>query len=511
MRKLILVLVLLLLINGNVFATDVTVEIPEYDVRVNGELIDTEHSEYPILKYKNITYFPMTSDYISGLGLGLKFSANSGLEIKRLSNSGQFSQKFLGSKNVLNSQHSASIIDFAINVNGRKINNREENYPVLLYKNITYFPMTWQFAVEEFNWKTKWSNETGFEILTSQPVSEVEEKNVSVNSNVMIELGGTYNNVSYRGYKIDLSDPKIQVKTALAKNQVGAVDTLANIATANNALLAINGSYFSAYLKDDSPKDPYGILIIDGEVVHTGNDRATIGFSKGQVDIDRVDSTIYGWNGYPKSNYAWYGYYINHTVYEKYPSITVFTEDRGNETFTDVGTNYVVENGVITSIVQNKSVAIPEGGFVANLNGSLGSDDHPVYDRFQIGYSFDYDVTFKSDNKVWSDVDYATSAGPALILDGKKDIDFEGEHFSEEKIRTQSASRSAIGYTKDQQLIFVTTIATIDELADLMLSLGCYEAMNLDGGASSGLWYNGNYIKEPGRDISNIIYIEYEH
>ena len=36
-----------------------------------------------------------------------------------------------------------------------------------------------------------------------------------------------------------------------------------------------------------------------------------------------------------------------------------------------------------------------------------------------------------------------------------------------------------------------------------MKALGCRDAMNLDGGASSGLFFRGAYLTRPGRDISN--------
>jgi exopolysaccharide biosynthesis protein len=40
-----------------------------------------------------------------------------------------------------------------------------------------------------------------------------------------------------------------------------------------------------------------------------------------------------------------------------------------------------------------------------------------------------------------------------------------------------------------------------------MKQAGAYQAMNLDGGASSGLYFNGKYIRTPGREISNAILV----
>lgn len=54
-------------------------------------------------------------------------------------------------------------------------------------------------------------------------------------------------------------------------------------------------------------------------------------------------------------------------------------------------------------------------------------------------------------------------------------------------------ARSAISVTKDNKLLLLTVNqATIKDLAEIMKDLGAKEAMNLDGGASSRLYYRGN-------------------
>jgi Flp pilus assembly protein TadD len=51
--------------------------------------------------------------------------------------------------------------------------------------------------------------------------------------------------------------------------------------------------------------------------------------------------------------------------------------------------------------------------------------------------------------------------------------------------------------------------ATIRQLAEVAKSLGLMSAMNLDGGASSGLYYNGSYLTAPGRNLSNCLAVIY--
>lgn len=100
-------------------------------------------------------------------------------------------------------------------------------------------------------------------------------------------------------------------------------------------------------------------------------------------------------------------------------------------------------------------------------------------------------------------------AGPRLLVDGKVSLNVKQEGFKDPKILTGGGARSALGITKDHKLILLTTGgATIPQLAEIMRQAGAYQAMNLDGGASSGLYYNGKYLTTPGRKISNALVIK---
>ena len=55
----------------------------------------------------------------------------------------------------------ASIVEGKVTVNGKEIDNASEEYPLLLFRNITYFPLTWHFAVEEFGWDYNYTAENG--------------------------------------------------------------------------------------------------------------------------------------------------------------------------------------------------------------------------------------------------------------------------------------------------------------------------------------------------------------
>ena len=97
----------------------------------------------------------------------------------------------------------------------------------------------------------------------------------------------------------------------------------------------------------------------------------------------------------------------------------------------------------------------------------------------------------------------AFQVGPRLVTNGAISVDPVAEGFTSYKILSSPGARSAIGILPNRQLVFVTTAgATVQQLASVMKQLGAVDAMNSDGGASSGLYVNGSYITTPGRDIA---------
>lgn len=100
-------------------------------------------------------------------------------------------------------------------------------------------------------------------------------------------------------------------------------------------------------------------------------------------------------------------------------------------------------------------------------------------------------------------VQEAIQIGPRLVTNGAVSLDPISEGFTSHKILSSPGARSAVGVLKNRQLIFVTTSgATVEQLASIMKQLGSVDAMNLDGGASSGLYANGRYLTTPGRNIA---------
>ena len=139
--------------------TSVTVMIPDYKCIINYSDVYYQDSQYPLISYKDITYFPMTYDYCKALELSSVWVDNEGLFIA-------YNQFFsyddlpIYDTRANNKYNTAVIPGYPIYINGKRIDNSTQQYPLLNFRDVTYFPMTWDYAHEEFNWSTDWSDGT---------------------------------------------------------------------------------------------------------------------------------------------------------------------------------------------------------------------------------------------------------------------------------------------------------------------------------------------------------------
>jgi hypothetical protein len=131
-------------------------------------------------------------------------------------------------------------------------------------------------------------------------------------------------------------------------------------------------------------------------------------------------------------------------------------------------------------------------------------------------------ATFPQGAVAWKPKE-AIGAGPLLIKNGKYQNLWENELFDEASGvgPTYNHPRSAIAYHPNGYLIFFvcegrnktanTPGLTLKEVADLLLDLGCSEAINLDGGGSSCMLMNGKETIIPSdgkqRSLPNIVAI----
>ncbi|WP_157276644.1 YHYH domain-containing protein [Paenibacillus sp. Soil766] len=138
--------------------------LPTYKIKVNGTDINNLYAEYPVLSYKDITYFPMTWAYTQALGLDTNWSNEAGFSIRKSDNKVAALSQKTASYNSPLSEYIIDLPTFNIFINDTWLDNYKEDYPVIIYKDITYFPMTWKFAVEELGLTVNYDSTNGFSI-----------------------------------------------------------------------------------------------------------------------------------------------------------------------------------------------------------------------------------------------------------------------------------------------------------------------------------------------------------
>ena len=292
------------------------------------------------------------------------------------------------------------------------------------------------------------------------------------------------------------------VKPSFGSYFINALNNVKEITHIEDAIVGINASYF----KPDSGV-PLGASMIDKKII-TGPLYKRVAFGitpdkkyqmqkidiKGEINVGKKKLPLFN---------------INQPVFSN-NRFTVFTDQWGTCTpKTSIYYSHIaVKDGMIKNI-KNSSIFIPKGGFV--IVGPNKFFPKYIDKKDKITYS----VKLMPDK--WNDMQYALGGGPFLVKNGRKFID--KQNFTPSFL-WKKLPRTAIGYTKAGTLVIVTIDgykkgisegATMSELSQIMWDLGCYNAMNLDGGTSTQMVIKGklvNYSKiKDGYKVTNALVI----
>lgn len=96
----------------------------------------------------------------------------------------------------------------------------------------------------------------------------------------------------------------------------------------------------------------------------------------------------------------------------------------------------------------------------------------------------------------------AINSRPRLVENGNNVLN-DGD--LDDKQRTVKSNRGGLGMNGNTMYAVVARSATVPDLAEIMRSLGAKYAMNIDGGGSSAIYFNGSYKAGPGRSLPNAV------
>lgn len=248
--------IVILLFPINISASNnVKVQIAPFYTEINGMSVDNRYVEFPLITYKGITYIPMTYILCEHLGLEATYDANHGLYISRGYLFGVSDEKlaFGGpASNNYPTLYDAYIVDYPVYLNGINIDNQNQEYPILNFRNITYFPMTWRFAYEELDFDIEWSDEEYSLKLRKNGVSGNPYPYADDGSNIMFQDKISVYDEDAEGFHLLYSYWE-RYKLNLASQQISrldAADTEEKVTIPYNPG-ALNGKTIDATIKED--------------------------------------------------------------------------------------------------------------------------------------------------------------------------------------------------------------------------------------------------------------------
>ncbi|MCX7992834.1 MAG: phosphodiester glycosidase family protein [Fimbriimonadales bacterium] len=108
----------------------------------------------------------------------------------------------------------------------------------------------------------------------------------------------------------------------------------------------------------------------------------------------------------------------------------------------------------------------------------------------------------------WSDYRLVLGAGPRLLLNGQVTLYPPGEGFRDQRVYAKG-KRVAVGVTKENKLLMavVEQPVSLRRLAWIMRGLGATDAIALDGGGSSCLYYRRQVKVLPKRKLTNLLVV----
>lgn len=106
----------------------------------------------------------------------------------------------------------------------------------------------------------------------------------------------------------------------------------------------------------------------------------------------------------------------------------------------------------------------------------------------------------------WSEYDTVLGGGPRLLTAGRITLAPRAEGFRDRGLYTRRP-RTAVGVTRSGKLLWVSVRRPIylRRLARIMQALGARDAVAMDGGSSTAMFYRGRFVSRPGRALTNVL------
>ncbi len=294
---------------------------------------------------------------------------------------------------------------------------------------------------------------------------------------------------------VDLGNPYIDIETVKARDKLQGLETTSSMALRSDSIGhyvvgAVNGDFF------DNTGTPINAQISGGELLRPPIPPPTIAFDianlaaihrvsfQGDIIINGSRQRIHTVNMTRTTD--------DMVLYNSYRGKTTRTNKWGTEILLQPLQRWLVNDTLLCVAkareIQTGDMSIPPGKAVLSGHGSAGqflSSHVDVGDTLQIWLGLSPGLP---------QLEEMVGGYVQLVKNGKNYVDTSYLNHNKPAFTYVRHPRSAIGYSSNKETLFLVTVdgrqrnsvgMTLPELADFMITLGAYDALNLDGGGST--------------------------
>ncbi len=299
-------------------------------------------------------------------------------------------------------------------------------------------------------------------------------------------------------------DPtRFRIEAVRARDKGLGRETVSSLAHRSGAFLAVNSGFFRVGSEYDG--EPVGVLKINDDwYSDPALPRAALGWSEDGRKV-RIGRLSMRWEvKIGEENFKIDGINRERGAYQ----VVLYVDGFHESTLTHGGGRelLVSADGRVMEMVSEGNAAIPEGGMVISFGSRVATRTPPDCVGQQVSTSFRLSSPDEGGEPGrWKDLDYIVGGTPLLIRDGKIVDSYEVERVQESFVLNRHP-RTAVGIRPDGFWVFVVVDGrrpgvslgmSLAELTELMGSLGCVNAINLDGGGSSTFVLFGQVLNQP--------------
>ncbi len=278
---------------------------------------------------------------------------------------------------------------------------------------------------------------------------------------------------------------------------------------------SVNGLFFNSYYSGSNITFPDNCpliltnLVQNGEMIVGGGEHNSLILTQdGQAIIDRVNVTDQAYINGKGPAQIWT---VNGKNENAEAIIKISDEMTLPYTVGSGATAYLIENGIVSASYSAGQVITLQNGQSLIVYNSGSKSSHAAWGLVpSVGnrVSFEPSITYSGGSLSGTDFDIV--GGGRMLIHNGQNVNTNSSYNAgldadPKQNATSVLQRSFVATMSDGSVILGTGVASFAQIADYLQSIGATDAMSLDGGASSMLYENGNYVTSAGRELASVL------